>query len=136
MVLAKLVTIATMVVLVVATIAVIRQALLTDGSCSLFLQVKTIRRITAAARSSSAALWKLRKGRLQQAACQEKTERWILVKGFEQKEDCKRGRICLGLTQDDQMQGETFLLPVGCHSHLIAGSQDQDDAAYVLVSTS
>ena len=57
-------------VLVMATIAVIRLAV-AQWQLQPFLQVKTIRRITAAARSSSAALWKLRKGRLQQQAARQ-----------------------------------------------------------------
>ena len=56
-------------VLLMATMALISIAV-AQWQLQPFLQVKTIRRITAAARSSSAALWKLRKGRLQQAARQ------------------------------------------------------------------
>ena len=57
-------------VLVMATIAVIRLAV-AQWQLQPFLQVKTIRRVTAAARSSSAALWKLHKGRLQQQAARQ-----------------------------------------------------------------
>ena len=70
MVLAIMAKLVTMVLLVMATIAVISLAV-AQWQLQPFLQVKTIRRVTAAARSSSAALWKLRKGTLQQQAARQ-----------------------------------------------------------------